>query len=256
MDKTLLKGLNALETLAGLDGGPRSIDEMAEILGLSRSNTHRTLQTLVHAGYVVKDPVLGGYRCSMKMYELGARQLHRQDLRKLAPAYMEKLAVATGDTVHLSILDGKDVVYIDKIDSLQPVRAYTIIGGRAPAYAVATGKALLARQSDDYLRQHCSDMQHHTEKTLESCEALKTELALIRQTGCAFNYGEWSAEVGGLAAVVFDEQEKPLAALGVSGPLSRLHKARMQELAPDLIRCAAEISRALGYRQAYPGEKA
>src|SRR5690606_23154277 len=113
---------------------PRTIDELAALVGLTRSNAHRTLQTLVHAGYVIKDEQGGGYRGTIRLFELGARQLAQLDVRKEAITAMRMLADKTGETVHLSVLDDFDVVYIDKIDSLQPIRAYSIVGGRAPAY--------------------------------------------------------------------------------------------------------------------------
>lgn len=140
MDKTLLKGLMVLEAVTDVDNPPRTIDALAARVGLTRSNTHRTLQTLIHAGYVIKDDEGGGYRGAVRLFELAARQLAQLDVRKLAAPYMRTLADQTGETVHLSVLDGFDVVYVDKIDSPQPIRAYSMIGGRAPAYAVATGK--------------------------------------------------------------------------------------------------------------------
>ena len=142
MDKTLLKGLMVLEAVTDVDNPPRTIDALAARVGLTRSNTHRTLQTLIHAGYVIKDDDGGGYRGAVRLFELAARQLAQLDVRKLAAPFMRTLADQTGETVHLSVLDGFDVVYVDKIDSPQPIRAYSMVGGRAPAYAVATGKAL------------------------------------------------------------------------------------------------------------------
>ena len=134
MDKTLLKGLAVLEAIADMQGDARVIEDVAKRTGLSRSNAHRTLQTLTHAGYIERDPVDGSYRGTMKMFALGVRQLGQLDVRKIAPPYMAALANETGETVHLSVLDGQDVIYIDKIDSVQPIRAYSMVGGRAPAH--------------------------------------------------------------------------------------------------------------------------
>ncbi|MEO6958657.1 MAG: helix-turn-helix domain-containing protein, partial [Burkholderiaceae bacterium] len=114
MDKTLLKGLTILETISNLDDQVRNLDQIAEIVGLSRSNTHRTLQTLSYAGYIEKDSDTGSYRCTLKMFELGTKRLANMDIRKLARPFMRSLAEATSETVHLSVLDGLDVVYIDK----------------------------------------------------------------------------------------------------------------------------------------------
>jgi len=162
MDKTLLKGIKVLEALVDLDGQDLSIDALAAHLGLTRSNTHRTLQTLIHAGYVIRNPE-GGYRSSTRFFEMGARVLAQLDVRKVAAPFLHKLARETEETVHLSILEGAEIIYIDKIDSSKPVRSYSMLGGRAPAHAVATGKALLAYQPEGYLEQYLAKPKRYTE---------------------------------------------------------------------------------------------
>src|SRR5690606_12751552 len=108
MDKTLLKGLMVLEAVTDPGNRPRTIEDLAARVGLTRSNTHRTLQTLIHAGYVAKDEEAGGYRGSIRLFELAARELGRLDVRKVAAPAMLRLADGTGETVHLSVLDGLD----------------------------------------------------------------------------------------------------------------------------------------------------
>jgi DNA-binding IclR family transcriptional regulator len=250
MDKTLLKGLSVLEAVAEQQGRPKTIEELAQELELTRSNVHRTLQTLAHAKYVAKDEITGRYFTTMKLFELGGKQLQRFDVRRFAPPYMRDLAEATGETVHLSILERMEVVYIDKIDSPQPVRAYTAIGGHAPAYAVATGKALLAYQPEGYLERHAGELERYTPTTITSLPVLKDDLAGVRRAGYAVNRGEWRESVGGVAVAVFNGLNQVVAGLGISGPLERLSLARMRELAPLVKRCAQQISAAMGYREA------
>lgn len=253
MDKTLLKGLMVLEAVTDVDDPPRTIDALAARVGLTRSNTHRTLQTLIHAGYVIKDED-GGYRGAVRLFELAARQLGQLDLRKLAAPFMRTLADQTGETVHLSVLDGLDVVYVDKIDSPQPIRAYSMVGGRAPAYAVATGKALLAYQADGYVERYADKLLRHTPATIVSMPLLKDELRKVARAGYAVNRGEWREGVGGLAVALFNSLDQPVAAVGISGPLDRLSAARMKQLAPDVAACAQAISRGMGYRRGFLGE--
>ncbi|GAB2897395.1 IclR family transcriptional regulator [Paralcaligenes sp. KSB-10] len=254
MDKTLLKGLMVLEAVTDVENQPKTIDELAARVGLTRSNTHRTLQTLVHAGYVIKDEEGGAYRGTIRLFELGARQLAQLDVRKLASPAMRILADKTGETVHLSVLDGIDVVYIDKIDCPQPIRAYSMVGGRAPAYAVATGKALLAYQPEGYLERFASALATHTKVTLTSLPVLKEELRKIVRTGYAVNRGEWRDGVGGLAVATFNSLDQPVAAVGISGPLDRLTPARMKQFVPDVVACAKSISRSMGYQHGFLDE--
>ena len=176
MDKTLLKGLMVLEAVTDVDNPPRTIDALAARVGLTRSNTHRTLQTLIHAGYVIRTTRAAAIaaRCGCLSWPRGS---WRSWTCASWPRPMRTLADQTGETVHLSVLDGFDVVYVDKIDSPQPIRAYSMIGGRAPAYAVATGKALLAYQSDGYVERYADQLQRHTPATIVTMPLLRTSCA-------------------------------------------------------------------------------
>ncbi len=250
MDKTLLKGLRVLEAIADEPEGVRTIDRLAALVGLSRSNAHRTAQTLVHAGYLERDAD-GCLRATTRLFELGARALRKLDLRAVALPFMQRLSAATHETVHLSVLDGLEVVYIDKIDSALPIRAYTSLGGRAPAYAVATGKALLGAQPDGYLEPYAGRLLRHTPSTLVDLASLRREFARLRQQGYAVNRGEWREGVGGVAAAVFDGSGHAVAALGISGPLDRLGAARMREYGPLVVRVAFHLSNAMGSTRGY-----
>ena len=249
MDKTLLKGLMLLEALADQNGKPVTIPVLAEQVGLTKSNTHRTLQTLAHAGYATRDEATGNYRSTFKLFELGAKQMATVDVRQFAASHMRALVDLTQETVHLSILDGASVVYVDKIESAQPVRAYSALGGHAPAYCVATGKILLAHQSPEYLARNLIQLEAHTKATITELPALKSELARAAANGYAMNRGEWRESVGGVAAPIFDAFGAVVAAIGISGPLERLSLKRMKELAPAVQEAAANISRAMGYRK-------
>ncbi|MEU9530413.1 IclR family transcriptional regulator [Streptomyces sp. NPDC048210] len=250
MDSTLLKGLTVLETLAR-SSGPRGVSELARELNLTRSNMHRTLQTLTAAGYtrVVADG--GGYECTLKLFELSSTVMERVDVRRCASAHIARLGEFTKETVHLSVLDRSDAIFLDKIESPQPVRAYSSVGGRAPAHCVATGKALLSWLTDAELGAVLSGgLSSWTERTLTDPEVLRQELAEARATGCAVNRGEWRISVGGIAAVVFDANGAPVAAVGVSGPVDRVlpEESRYRRAVLDSVR---EISRELGCRT-YP----
>jgi DNA-binding IclR family transcriptional regulator len=251
MDKTLLKGLQVLEAMANHTGESLSIQTLANQLGLTKSNAHRTLQTLAHAGYAVRDKSSGNYRSTLKLFELGAQQLASLDVRQLALPAMRRLADSTAETVHLSVIDGDSVIYIDKIDSPQPVRAYSRVGGRAPAYCVATGKVLLAFQPANYLDDCVGELHRFTPLTITDRAALEAELAKVLRFGYAINRGEWRETVGGAASPIFDAMGSVVAAIGISGPLERLGAKRIKALTPEVLRAGADISREMGYRHPY-----
>ncbi len=250
MDKTFLKGLILLETLARSEQ-PCGVTELAKELQLTKSNVHRLLQGLVHLGFARNIASTGRYELTMKLWELGSHVFGRLDVRHIADPFMKELAASTSETVHLSTLEGIEVLYLAKIDSPQPVRAYTTVGGRAPAQCVATGKAQLAWSDPNTLESVKIALARYTSKSIVLPEQLESELKRVRVQGFAVNLGEWREQVCGVAAPIRDGSGKIIAALGVSGPAERLKPKLMHNLAPDIVKACDRISSLLGYRQSH-----
>ncbi len=247
VDKTVVKAINLLETLAG-SRDPVGVTELGKQLGLTKSNTHRILQTWLHLGYVQVCPHSGKYKMSLKIWEVSNQVIDQLNLRDIALPYMRDLLQKFNETVHLSVLDGAEVIYIEKLDSNQPVRAYSSIGGRAPAYCVATGKVQLAFESDEVLTEISKNIQPFTPNTLNDLQSLSKEMEKIRKNGYSLNLGEWRSSVCGLAAPI-RVRSGVVAAIGISGPMERLKKKTLTSFAPDIIEAADKISRQLGYLQ-------
>lgn len=231
MDKTLLKGLQVLDLVVRSEGKMR-ITDVATTLDLTKSNAYRVLRTLETAGFLKQDSVSKSFTPSLKLWELGTSVMNRFDFRTRAYDTLRKLADESRETVHLAILEGHEVIYIDKIDSPEPVSSYTRLGGRAPAYCVATGKALLSQLSETDLAPILARLERHSANTITDPESLRTELAETRARGYAINRGEWRESVWGLAAPISDPMGAFSAAVGVSGPKYRLDIGnRCEELA-------------------------
>ncbi len=240
MNNTLIKGLRLLEVLAA-QGGPVGIAELAAQLKIARSNVHRLLQALVEMGYASNTQ--GQYRTSIKVWELGARALSQLDFREAAGPAMRSLLAQTSETVHLSVLSGQEVVYIDKLDSPEPVRAYSVIGGRAPAYCVATGKVLLAwRETSADAWLAVRHLPAFTPATLADTADLARELDRVRRQGYAVNRGEWRASVWGIAAPIVGPSGQVLAAIGISGPATRLRARGLRALSAQVVAAADQAS--------------
>lgn len=246
MDKTFLKGLVLLEAMANNEKSS-GVTDLATQLSLGKSNVHRLLQGLVHQGFARKEPETGRYELTMKLWELGAKVFQRLDLRREALSYMQLLAEETQETVHLSILDGIEVLYLEKIDSPQPVRAYTSVGGRAPAACVATGKVLLAWASESTIAHAAEKLHRYTPRSIISAEELHRQLQRIRTIGYAVNTGEWREQVIGVAAPLRDATGAVVGALGISGPAERITDTVISDSVPRLIELATSISARLGY---------
>jgi IclR family KDG regulon transcriptional repressor len=245
MDKTLVKGVELLECLLRADA-PCGVTELARLSGLNPSNVHRTLQTWAHLGFVAQDAHTGAYHCTLRLFEWGCRVADGYDVRRVAREHLARLSRSTQETIHLSVLDGAEIVYLDKIDSPQPVRAYSEIGGRAPAHCVATGKMLLAHAGSAALAALPSPLPRPTPKTVPDTDALRTQLQKFLRQGYAVNREEWRVGVSGLGAAVFDQHGRAIAAVGLSAPSSRLVAAREVELGASLVATADAITQALG----------
>jgi DNA-binding IclR family transcriptional regulator len=249
MDATLAKGLAVLDWLARQQRPCRAV-EVAQAFGLARSNAHRTLQTLVECGWAVQDADTATYRAGWRLFELGALVEAAVDLRTLLHPQLAALSAATGETIHLAVLDGAEIVYLDKFDSPLPVAAYSRIGGRAPAACVASGKALLAALDEpaDLLQARLGTLVAYTPNSLTSFDALRAELARTRERGVGQNREEWRVGVCGLGAPVFDARGRPVAAIGISVPSIRFSRAQVRTLSERLLEAAARAAQTLGHR--------
>ncbi|HUH76618.1 MAG TPA: IclR family transcriptional regulator [Devosia sp.] len=247
MDKAFVKGLRLIEALAQSET-PRGVTDLATELSLTKSNVHRLLTTLQVHGYVRQVPVFSTYELTTKIWELGSQTIRRMGLLKIARPAMLKLAEKTTETVHLSILDDTEVVYVDKIESPHHIRAHTSVGSRAPAWAVATGKAMLAQMPDAYLERFDGQFHKFTETSKASLAELRQDLEVIRRDGyCEVYHGEWREGIAAVACAILDSSNKLVGAIGVSGPDSRLKRRQLQAFAPYVPEAARDISRSLGH---------
>lgn len=241
MNNTLVKGLQLLEVLTRSEV-PMGVSDLANQLGMGKSNVHRLLQALVELRYVLKDDVRGTYYASLKLWELGSVLAARLSVKTVALAAMEQLLANTRETVLLSVLDGDEVIYVHKLDSPEPVRAYSEIGGRAPAYCVATGKAVLAWQPAERLKDLSQRLVQHTPKTIVVPEDFMREMERVRAHGYAVNRGEWRESVWGVASPIRDRAGQVIAAIGVSGPSERIKPAQIKRISAEVVEAAASVS--------------
>jgi len=243
MDKTVAKAFLLMEELAR-NGEPQGVTELAQRLGLGKSNVHRLLQTLLALKYVRKTS--GGYTATLRMWEFGHSIVSNIALRDVARPYMRKLSDLTNEAVHLSEYQDGEVIYLDKIESKEPVRAYTQLGGRAPANCTATGKIILAHLDPNEVREVFEQVVAITANTITNVERFLEEAAINRQRRYALNRGEWRADIIGLASPVADKTGTVVAAIGISAPASRLSITDIEKYVPDLVQTGRDVSQELG----------
>ena len=246
IDRTVIKSWGLLERLVEL-GRPTGVTELALATRLQKSNVHRILSTLRHLGYV-RSNADSSYEPTLRLWELGQRIHARTDLSAAARPHLERLVQQTDETSHLAVFDGHEIVYVETIETANPVRAHTPLGGRAPAYCTAYGKALLCGQPPSVIDAVARQSRRHTPSTLTTPRELVQAMKQVRERGYATNLGEFRPNVAGIAAPVIDPRGKVVAAVGIAGPLDRLRPARIRQLAPAVIDAARAISGALGAR--------
>jgi IclR family transcriptional regulator, KDG regulon repressor len=241
---TLAKGLDILEALAELD--EIGLSDLARRLKVNGPTLFRILATLVAKGYVQKDAGTSRYRLTLKTWELGAKAVARIALRDRARPYLERLAAETGETVHLSLLQGNGIVIIDKVDSRQPVRVDTFVGQRAPAHCSATGKAILAFDPEALRAVLTSGLAQFTSTTITERRALDRELAEVRKVGWASNREEWRPGVCAVAVPIRNTTGTGAAALSITVPTARFAaRAVRLRLVPALRSVGAALTREL-----------
>ncbi|ORE94269.1 transcriptional regulator [Stappia sp. 22II-S9-Z10] len=243
VDSTLTKGLQILEVLAA-SPRPLGITEIAAQLAMNKSSVHRLVKTLCKMNYAAQDPDRT-YRASLKLWRMGSTLMGHHRLAGLCAPAMHSLMRATGESAHLSVLEGAEAMHIDTVDSGQSVRAAIERGERVPLYCVATGKVLLAHHYESLRAAVLATMTRFTARTITGADALDTEMAQVRRLGYARNTGEWQEDLAGVAAPVFAANGDVVAAIGLSGPTQRLSRQRIREVAPAVMEAGRTASNAL-----------
>ncbi|HUC61715.1 MAG TPA: IclR family transcriptional regulator [Alphaproteobacteria bacterium] len=246
MSKTIAKAIRLIETLAR-EPPPHGVSELARALGLNKTTVHRLLNGLARLGYVKQGDRAGTYELTMKLWEIGTHILAQRDVSRIATGILRELAGQTGETVHLAIPDGQDVVYIDKADGAHPLRIFTPIGGRVPLYCGSTGKCVLAFQAPAFIDSVGRNLKAFTPRTITAPARLLRELETVRQQGYAINVGEWRIGISGVAAPIRDRVGTVVASVGASGPSNRLPVSALRAMSPLVIASAARISAELGF---------
>lgn len=246
MEQTVQKAMNLLEALVR-SSGPRRLTELSRELGLTKPNVYRLLSTLSVLGYVKKDPSTSLYSPTLKLWEMGSMLVSDVDLQSVAGPRLRKLCEDTNESVQLAVWDDGYVVYVDKVDSPQPLKAITSIGSRVPATVVSTGKALLAWLPPPALDSAFERVKRYTPITMTRRKDIERDLEETRERGYSINRGEFRVGVCGIAAPVRDRAGSVVASIAVWGSDKGILGPRRDELAEMTVLAARDISREMGY---------
>jgi IclR family transcriptional regulator, KDG regulon repressor len=225
-----------------------SLADLATRTGIPRPTAFRLLTTLEQAGFVSK--ISGEYQLGIKCFVLGNIVAASLDLREKAHAHLERLRDATGETVHLAVLDQWQVLYLERLQSPHPIGFMrSRIGAVVPAYCTSLGKTLLAfkpqGEVEPWLRRQT--LKPMTAATITSSRRLLKELRAIRERGYALDEQEHEDGVRCLAAPVCNHAGDVVAAISVAGPADRMPRPLAgSAMATSVVATARAISIELG----------
>lgn len=241
-----------LAVLSRFDQGTRelSLTEIAASTGLSKSTAFRLVRTLEEAGYLARHSETRRYRPGLKVLELGFTALSNLGIREVAHPFLERLSQETDQTASLSLLDGLEVVYIDRVRNRSIVGVVLGLGSRIPAHCASMGKAMLAHLPDDELAAllQGASLAACTPNSIVDVADFQHELARVCRRGYALNDQELEIGLRAVAAPIWDHNRQVVAAINVTGSVRTISRRRLvDELAPQVQEAARQISRAIGY---------
>lgn len=224
------------------------VSELARQLDLSTSTTHRLLSTLTDEGVLEQDTSTGRYRLGLSVFDLAAAVPTQRTLHEAVLVSMTELRSRTGETVQVGVLDGREVVYVERLDSPNTLRVFSALGRRNDAHCTSSGKALLAF-TPKHQREKILDgwaLPKKTEQTITDLATLRRELNVIRRRGYAENRQESEPGVVSIAAPIRDQSGTVVASLSLAGPGERVDDKR-PAYAEAVIAFARTVSQQMGW---------
>ncbi len=225
-----------------------SLNEICEITNIPKTSVVRMVSSLEEMGFLVRQ--------EDRKYALGLMFLHfgqlvseRMDVRKIALPIMYNLRDQINEAVNLIIPDGNEAIYVEKVDTSQMVRVYTRIGRRAPFYAGACPRILLAFMPDDRRDQYLDsvDLKKIASGTIVDKYELYQLLSESRKTGYAVSFSELEDGSAAVAAPIRNHEGNVIAAISIAGPESRFREYLLQNLVDRVLQAALQISLKLGW---------
>jgi IclR family pca regulon transcriptional regulator len=231
------------------------ITDIADLLGMAGSTTHRYVSTLVSLGYLERD-VSRKYRLGLRVTDLGMSALNSTGMREHAHRYLQELRQRTSYAASLGVLDGTDVLYVDRVPGFRRLRGGIELelrtGSRLPAYCTAMGKLLLSTMPAPERGEVTEEMKltKRGPNTITRKRALREELAKMPAVGYAVSDQELAAELLMVAAPVWNGAREICAAVDLEAHSSMISlEGLVGGLVPHLITTAGQISARLGYRR-------
>lgn len=251
MNKSAARTIEILSIIAN-SKKPMTISQISRELNIPRSSTFEILYTLEKTGVLAIDNEdMKTFKLGIKSFEIGSKYLEGLDFTKIAVKYLEDLNMKTGETVFLSVEDKGYVVHISKVEGLHVVRNTCAVGHRNYMHCTAIGKALLAAYPLERVKEiiEKNGLRKKTEHTITDYKKLIEELDKTRKRKYAIDNREDIIELLCVGAPIYDHMGKPIAAISVTSPYSKMSDEKVNEFGEYTKNTALEISRQIGFNQ-------
>ena len=244
--------IDVLDCLAAA-GTAIGVSDVARQTGLSKATVFQLLATLEGRRMVMREPDSASYRLGWALYEMGIGLARSSDVSRVARPFLDRLAIETGESVLLGILDEGFVLYLDRGDAPSGFRMVAAAGARSPLHSTASGKLLLAYAGEEEIERYLTGtLESFTPNTLTEPDVLRAQLAEIREQGYATCWQERELGLCSVAVPLRDHTAAVVASLTLAGPEGRLTEESVEVHLHPLGAAASEIDALLGYNQTVP----
>ena len=246
--KSVYRTVKILEAFNAEEG--MTVTEISKRFNFPKSSVHQILNTLTNENMLAKDPVTHKYYLGIKLFTLGDKARANLEIRKVAAPLLKELKYKFNETVHLTVLDNDEVLYVECLESSKLLRTFSVLGYRAPLHCTAVGKALMAHLPEEDLNRviRTKGLTKFTKNTITDKKRLLKELNSVVKKGYSVDNIEHEQGVRCVGAPIRNHQGEVFAAISVTWPSQRLKLNRVPQIAKTVIATADEISRRLGYK--------
>lgn len=247
---SLVNGFRLMECFCGQQSG-LTLMELVRKMNISVGAAQRITHTICTLGYLSKDPKTKTFQLTPKILSLSYAFLNHSGLREIVLPYLKKLNEETNETVNLAILDGDEIVYLERVQTSHIITTNIRPGSRRPIHCTSIGKVILAFLAENErakLLNHLS-FTRYTDNTIVNKENFLLELNKIRECGYAENNSELDEDLFAIAAPLLNINREAVGGINMVIPMSRVSKSKIYSgYLPSLIDKGKQISAALGYR--------
>lgn len=245
---TLTKSLMLMEILSEV-GSPIGLSEIVRRVGIPKSTCHRLLSILVNQRLVQFEKRSRTYGIGFRFMSLAFRTWQNLEVRHAALDEMHRLAKLTGENIHLSVPDGNEIVYIDRVETHKILRMHSAVGNRASVHCTAMGKSMVAAMPAERRDEIVASLtfERVAEDTITDRDVYLRELDDVRRKGYALAIKEHQSDIDGVAACVRDFRNEIVGSISVTAPSFRADRQKLEGWAPSVIEAAKQVSRNLGW---------